>query len=172
MEMMYLFFVFALFFIRFFAGYDSRFQKGRYVVIKNRVLRAFLIDKHSFFESTNRLKKDINKMSVVGLVLYACSLLVLIINIVLQCFVPEIAIEPFEIKTEKIIIYADTLNEKISAIFIWLLLLSVIGHMMFCLTGYIKNEKKWIRILIYTVSLTMGLAIVVIAFYMISEFFV
>ena len=44
MLMMYLVFVLSIFFIRILSGYDSRYQKGKYICIKNTVLSVILLD--------------------------------------------------------------------------------------------------------------------------------
>ena len=63
MVMVYLIFALSIFFVRLFAGYDSRYQKGKYISIKNTVLSAVLLDGMSIYGRTRRLKKDKNKMS-------------------------------------------------------------------------------------------------------------
>ena len=57
MVMMYILFLFTLIFIRCFAGYDSRRQKGKYIVIKNEILSRLLLDKMMMLEKSYRLKK-------------------------------------------------------------------------------------------------------------------
>ena len=68
MIMMYLLFLLSLIVCRFFSGYDSRFQNGKYIIINSPKLRMLFVDEMSFFERKKRLKKDINKMTISGLV--------------------------------------------------------------------------------------------------------
>lgn len=169
--MMYLLFLLSLVVCRFFAGYDSRFQKGKYVVISNPKLRMLLIDETSFFERKKRPKKDINKMTILGIVLYIYSLLTLVVSVFLYFVVPKTAIEPWEIETDDFYMYVDTLNEKLAAICIWFfflfLILCVAIHMIY----YTKTiAQKWIKILTYIVSCIMIIAVAFILFEMIREF--
>ena len=69
MIMMYLLFLLSLIVCRFFSGYDSRFQNGKYIIINSPKLRMLLVDEMSFFERKKRLKKDINKMTISGLLI-------------------------------------------------------------------------------------------------------
>ena len=70
MVMVYLIFALSIFFVRLLAGYDSRYQKGKYISINNTVLRIVLLDSMSIYERTRRLKKDENKMSFCGIPFY------------------------------------------------------------------------------------------------------
>jgi hypothetical protein len=48
--------------------YDSRVSKCKYITVKNNILAKILIEKESFFDKGKyTLKKDRNKMSIVGL---------------------------------------------------------------------------------------------------------
>lgn len=169
MGIMYLLFVFNLIFIRFLAGYDSRFQKGKYIEIKSNTLRKLLIDEDSFFERRKRSKKDIGKMTVSGLVFYISAFAVLVINIVLL-IVPQIPTEPWEIETDRLYIRADTLNEKLSVISIWLLLLSVVGHTAIRLLKQGGTfEQRWLKVIIYITAAFMLVVVALIGFEMIKE---
>lgn len=169
MLMVYLLFIFCVLFIRIFAGYDSRFQSGKSIVIKNPTLRLLLLDSTSFFSGTKRLKKDINKMSIYGLTYYIVAACVLTVNLVLM-FVPPIPTEPWVIETSKFIMYTDTLNKKISAIAIFLLLCAVFGWMAVLITRFSKeSEKGWIKILIYSVALITILTVIFFSAYMLKE---
>lgn len=173
MIMMYLLFVFSLVFIRFFAGYDSRFLTGKYIVINDRKLRMLLIDEMSFFERRKRPEKDINKMTVSGFIFYIFSIVTLVISVLLHFLVPKTPVEPWEIETEEFFMYVDTLNEKLSAICIWLFFLSVIWCLTVRMIRYTKIiERKWIRILTYRTSFIMFAAVILITFEMIKEFVV
>ena len=94
MVMMYVLFLLSVMFIRGFAGYDSRKQKGKYILIKNQILSTLLLDKMIMLEKSNRLKKDRNKMSVTGLIYYIAASIVFIISIVFA-LVPDIPSEPW-----------------------------------------------------------------------------
>ena len=166
--MSYLLIIFCILFIRCFAGYDSRFEKGKYICIKQPVLRVILIDSESFFERTQRRKNDRDKMSVVGLWFYIVAALVIFINIVFL-LVDQMPIEPWAIPSTKFNAI-DTLNEKISVISVWLLLCAVMGYMITQCARSVKTiEQKWLRIFIYAL-LALGIcAIGGTSFYMLKE---
>ena len=148
MVMVYLIFALSIFFVRLLAGYDSRFQKGKYISIKNTVLSAILLDGMSIYGTTRRLKKDKNKMSICGIPFYVAAAAVLLINLVFL-FVADIPIEPWGIETSKFIVYATTLNDKIFAISILLLLMSIIGYIAVTIIHSTKETKpKWIKIFV------------------------
>ena len=154
MGMMYIVLLLSLLLIRICAGYDSRYQKGKNFSINHRILRILLIDKMSFFERTNRPKKDRNKISLPGVILYIFSFVVIAANIVLLCFVPEIPMDPWEIETDKFYMYVDTFNQQLSAALILVLFISALLYMVFELTIGVKQngvKQKWIKILIYLV---------------------
>ena len=126
MIMIYLLFAMSIFIIRTLAGYDSRYQNGKYLSIKNTVLSKILLDSMSIYSRTKRLKKDNNKMSICGIPFYVTAAFVLLINLVFL-FIADIPIEPWCIETSKFIVCAKTFNDKISAISILLLLMSIIA---------------------------------------------
>lgn len=170
MIMMYLLFLLSLIVCRFFSGYDSRFQNGKYIIINSPKLRMLLVDEMSFFERKKRLKKDINKMTISGLFFYIYSLATLILSVLLYIIVPKIPIEPWEIETDNFFMYVDTFNEKLSAICIWLFFLSIISYVAVLMVRHTKTVKqRWIRILIYIVSSIMLVAVAFILFEMIRE---
>lgn len=169
MIMVYLLFIFSIFFIHIFAGYDSRFQKVKYFTVKSSILRAILLDSTSFFSKTKRLKKDQNKMSACGLCLYIAAAVVLMINLVFL-IVPDIPITPWGFETTKFIVSTNTLNDKISAIAIFLLLLSI----MECFAVSIlrttdKSFPKWIKVLIWSISILMLLVSISASIYFLFE---
>ncbi len=169
MLMMYLLFILCVILIRIFAGYDSRFQHGKYIAIKNPVVSVILLDSTSFFKRTKRHKKDLDKMSVSGLVYYIASAAVFIINVVLL-LVPQTPIEPWSIETNKFLMYADTLNEKVSAIAIWLLLLSIFGYMAFSIIKIAKTiEQKRLKIFVYMLVVIMLSVVAYVSLYMLKE---
>ena len=160
MVMMYLLFALSIFFVRILAGYDSRYQKGKYISIKNTVLSIVLLDSMSIYGKTSRLKKDKNKMDLCSIPLYLYAGIVFIINVIFL-IIPDIPIEPWVIETDKFIVYANTLNHKISAIAIFSLFALVIGYIAISIIHTTKEtEPKWMRVLIF---LTASLMIVTAA---------
>ena len=135
----------SIFMIRILAGYDSRYQNGKYLSVKNTVLSKILLDSMSIYGRTKRLKKDKNKMSICGIPFYVAAVFVLLINLVFL-FITDIPIEPWGIETSKFIVYANTLNDKISSISILLLLMSIVGYIAFTIIHSTKETKqKWIK---------------------------
>ena len=155
MVMVYLIFALSIFFVRLLAGYDSRYQKGKYISINNTVLSIVLLDSMSIYGRTRRLKKDKNKMSFCGIPFYLGIGIVLLTNIVFL-IIPDIPIEPWGIETNKFIVYANTLNDKISAIAILILFTLVIDYIAVSIIHLMKEKKpKWIKIFIWIVAALM-----------------
>ena len=151
----YLIFIISFIMIRFIAGYDSRFQKGRCLTVNNPVIRAILMDRMSFFERTNRRKEDIPKMSVCGVIFYAAAFIVLMINLVLLA-VPQIPIQPWEMGAGRFFVSVDSLNEKVSALSIFPLFMSLIVYVSIALFGALKQiTPKWMRVVLYVVTVMM-----------------
>ena len=129
-----------------------------------------LVDEMSFFERKKRLKKDINKMTISGLFFYIYSLITLVLSLLLNFFVPKTPIEPWKIETDDFFMCVDTLNEKLSAICIWLYFLSVISFIAALMVRHTKTvSKQWIKILTYVVSSIMLIAVAFISFEIIRE---
>ena len=165
MVMIYLLFVLLIFFIRILSGYDSRYQKGKYISVQNTVLSVVLLDSMSIYGRTKRLKKDKNKMAICGIPFYLGIGIVLITNIVFL-IIPELPIEPWGIETNNIFVYADTLNDKISAIAILMLFASVIGYTAISIIHSTKETKpKWIKVFIWVVASLMIVAVAASAIY-------
>ena len=165
MVMVYLIFALSIFFVRLLAGYDSRFQKGKYISIKNTVLSIILLDSMSIYGKTRRLKKDKNKMSFCGIPFYLGIGIVLITNIVFL-IIPDMPIEPWGIETNKFIVCANTLNDKISAIAILILFALVIDYIAVSIIHLMKEKKpKWIKIFIWIVAALMIVAATASAIY-------
>ena len=155
MVMMYVLFLLSVIFIRGFAGYDSRKKKGKYIVIKSRILSIFLLDEMDMLEKTYRLKKDRNKMSIVGLIYYLVALVVLIISIVFA-LVPDIPCEPWAFESAKFVLFADSLNDKIVTVAITLLLAAVFGYLAVSIVKFTKDTKPtWLRIFIWITAFLM-----------------
>ena len=167
MVMVYLIFALSIFFVRLLAGYDSRYQKGKYISINNTVLSIVLLDSMSIYN--RRLKKDKNKMSFCGISFYIGIGIVLLTNIVFL-IIPDIPIEPWGIETNKFIVYANTLNDKISAIAILILFVSVIDYIAMSIINSTKETKpKWIKIFIWIVAALMIVTATASAIYFIVE---
>ena len=170
MVTVYLIFALSIFFVRLLAGYDSRFQKGKYISIKNTVLSIVLLDSTSIYGgSSRRLKKDKNKMSFCGIPFYLGIGIVLITNIVFL-MIPDMPIEPWVIETNEFIVYANTLNDKISAIAILILFLSVTDYIAMSFINSTKETKpKWIKVFIWIASALMIVIATACAIYFIVE---
>ena len=107
---------FILVFARISACYDSRTSKCKYITVKNNTLAKILIEKESFFDKGKyTLKKDRNKMSIVGLSFYLCVIFIVALTLFF-CLLPKIPCEPFEFDATKMYFFADTLNQKIPII--------------------------------------------------------
>ena len=170
MVMMYLLFLLSLVVCRFFAGYDSRFQHGKYIVIRHRRLRKLLVDEMSFFENKKRPKADINKMTLTGFVFYLYSLVTLVLSVLLHFAVPKIPVEPWEIESDVFFMYADTLNEKLAASCIWFFFLSVILNLAVLMVRYTKAVKqKWIRMVTHIASFVLVAAVAYMLFETVRE---
>ncbi len=164
MLMVFLLFVMALFICHFFAGYDGRFQNGKYITIKNPKLRALLIDKSSYATRGNRPQKDINKISLEGLVLYVFGFLTLVLSVLFYFIIPKTPIEPWQLETDKFFMYVDTLNEKWTAISLWLFFLLVMFYMAIRIFGCAKKaEKKWEKTFSYIAFAVLLAAVIFVA---------
>ena len=169
MIMIYLLFAMSIFMIRILAGYDSRYQNGKYVSVNNKVLSKILLDSMSIYSRTKRLKKDKNKMSICGIPFYVATAAVLLINLVFL-FVADIPIEPWGIETNEFIVYANTFNDKISAISILLLFCSLIVYIAFTVIYSTKETKpKWIKIFIWIVAVIMILTAILSSVHFLIE---
>ena len=111
------------------------------------------------------MKKDRSRLSVRGAWFYAGAGVVLFIHIAFLIVHP-IPIEPWGIETDKFMVYADTLNEKISAIVVLLLFLSVMGYMAFTAIRFTKEKPKWINVLIWSVAIFMLLTVALSSLYL------
>ena len=156
-------------FIRFFAGYDSRFHSGRYIVIKNPILRALLLDRKSFRERTNRLKKDINKMNVSGLSLYIVGATTMVVSLLSYLLLTKTPVDP--LTAEELFVYGDTLNVKAACLCQWLFCLLVFVFMAISIIKYTKEiEQRWIKVISYVCSVAMMAVCAFAVFFMMQEF--
>ena len=149
---------FILVFARISTCCDSRISKCKYITVKNNTLAKILIEKESFFDKGKyTLKKDRNKMSIVGLSFYLC-LIFIVVLILFFCLLPKIPCEPFEFDATKMYLYADTLNQKIPIILSIILLCSEFVYFAVSLFRYKKEiEQKWIKTLVVVSSIIIGL---------------
>lgn len=169
MIMIYLLFAMSIFMIRILAGYDSRYQNGKYLSVKNTVLSKILLDSMSIYSRTKRLKKDKNKMSICGIPFYVAAVFALLINLVFL-FITDIPIEPWGIETSRFIVSANTFNDKISAISILLLLMSIIAYIAVTIIHSTKETKpKWIKFFVWAVAAIMFLTAVLSSIYFLIE---
>lgn len=170
MEMCWIVLALTILCIRFIAPYDSRYMKGKYVSIENPKLCRLLIDRTSFFENTKRLKKDKDKITILGIVLYISSIITVVLSVLSYLFVSKSKIEPWIIETEYGDISLKTLNESYSAGFIvsfLALFVGVIGVRMFQYAKTIRN--KWFRWITYIFSVVIIFASVAICGMMVNE---
>lgn len=157
-------------FARMLSCYDSRISKGKYVTINNKTLAKILIDnEHFFYKGKRTLKKDRNKLSVVGLIFYLCVVFIVVLTFIFL-LLPQIPCEPFELDSTKMYLYADTLNEKVPIIFSIILMCVEIIYIAVLLFQY-RNEiaQKVIRIFTCVCSLFMGLVSFIVIIEMIFE---
>ena len=169
MAMVYLIFIMTMYLIRIFAGYDSRYQKGKYFVIKNAVLSKILMDTMSF-DNSLRLKKDRNKISLCGVCFYAAAATVLLINVIFL-LTPKIPAAPWVYETSRFLVATDSLNHEISAIAILLLLISTTVWMTFWALRWSSKESKvkWVEILAWVVGVIMILCAVTVSIALLVE---
>lgn len=160
----------VLLFARIISCYDSRTSKGKYVTIKNNTLAKLLINnEHFFYKGKRTMKKDRNKLSIVGLILYLCVVFVVVLSVIFL-FLPQIPCEPFELDSTKMYLYADTLNTKIPIIFSIILMCTEIIYIAVLLFQY-RNEiaQKGIKIFTCVCSLFMGFVSFIVILEMIFE---
>ncbi len=167
-----LFLVFDLIAARVLAPYDSRYDKGKYILIKNQKIAKILIDKQLFWERRNVQKKDRNKMSISGCVLYIANFILIFVAIVLAC-TPKIPCVPFVLSDEEsVYLYADTLNEKIVAICsIIVLCMTFIGIAVSLFKENKLIDSKTARILVYATAIFLILISVAIIIVMLFDLF-
>ncbi len=163
---------FSIFFARFSTTYDSRNCTGKYIVIKNCTLAKLLVEKASFFDKGKyTLQKDRNKMSVIGLIFYLCNVFVITLFGVLL-LLPQIPCAPLEIDATKLYLYADTVNTKIPIVLAIILLCVEFLHILALMFRYRKEvEQKWIKGLIFVLSIVGGLACGTVIIEMLFELF-
>ena len=172
MVMMYVLFLLSVIFIRGFAGYDGRKKKGKYIVIKSRILSTLLLDEMVMLEKTYRLKKDRNKMSIVGLIYYLAALIVLITSIVFA-LVPDIPCESWAFESAKFVLFADSLNDKIVTVAITLLLSAVWDYIAVSIVKMTKDTKPtWLKIFVWVTACLMILVSSFPCVYMIVDLIV
>ena len=151
--------IFTIIFARISTTYDSRNSKGKYITIKSNALAKVLIEKECFLDKGKyTLQKDRNKMTVIGLIFYLCNLIIVILTFILL-LLPKIPCKPLEIEATKMYLFADTLNSKIPIIFTMILLCAEFLYFAIMLFRCIKDvEQKWIKTLVFVVSIIIGMA--------------
>ncbi len=162
--------VFLLVIARICACYDSRISKGKYITVKHDRLAKILIEKeHFLYKGKHTLKKDRNKMSVVGFIFYLCVIF-LVVLLLIFLLLPPIPCTPFMMDATGLYLFADTLNQKIPIIFSIMLLCSEFIYFAVLLFRYKKElEQKWIKILVCLSSLFLGLISTIVIFEMFFE---
>ena len=141
--------------------YDSRIHKGKYVVIRNKTIARLLISKCTPpVRGKQTLKKDRNKMSLFGLVIYLGTLFVILITVILL-IIPKVPCEPFLVDSTRLFLYADTINAKIPiCLSLSLFALASVFWFVYWIRLISDTECKWIKI---AISIFFGLMIVVCA---------
>ena len=131
------------------------------------------MDSDSFHERIKRRKKDLDKLTISGLILHILNLITVIVSVIMS-LVPKIPIKPWIIETEKFYMHVDTLNDKISALLIWSLFVGCFGYLMFyALVWVIKFVRiKWIRVLTYILFCFAFFAIITNLVEIIYQFFI
>jgi hypothetical protein len=145
-------------------------MNGKYVTIKNPKLRAFLIDKSRFFDKTDRRKKDINKITILGIFLYIYAIISAVLSVLSYIFISKSQVEPWIIEHEWFYVCLDTLNECYSAGFIVSFLVLYVGVVGVRMLQYAKTyDSKWIRLLLYVFGLILIAVVVAIMIMIIYE---
>ena len=86
--------------------------------------------------------------------------------------IPKIPCTPLEINATKMYLYADTLNAKIPIIFANILLCAELLYFSILLFRFRKEiEQKWIRILVYILSIVFCLVCAAVIVLMLFELF-
>jgi len=167
--MLTILFFFILIFARISTCYDSRISKGKYITIKNKTLAKLLIEKQNIFNGKYTLKKDRNKMSIIGLIFYLSIIFIILLFLILYA-IPQIPCETFELNTTKIYLYVDTLNKKIPVIATLILFFVEFLYFSILIFRFNKEIKqKWIKVLVYTVSMLMGFISIALILEMLFE---
>ena len=170
MVMLWIVFVLMVIMVRFVAPYDSYYMNGKYFIIKNPKLRSLLIDKSRFFDNTDRRKKDINKITISGIVLYVYAAVSAVLSVLSYVFISKSKVEPWIIETEIYDFRLDTLNECYSAFFIVSFLALFVGIDGVRMMQYAKTyDIKWIRLMLYVFGLILIATVVAIMIMIIYE---
>lgn len=170
MVMLWIVFVLMVIMVRFVAPYDSSYMSGKYIAIKNPKLRSLLIDKSRFFDKTDRRKKDINKITISGIVLYACAAVSAVLSVLSYLFISKSQVDPWIIERDWFYVRLDTLNECYSAFFIVSFLALYVGIVGVRMFQYAKTyDSKWIRLLLYVFGLILIATVVAIMIMIIYE---
>ncbi len=160
------------FFARLASTYDSRIHKGKYIVIRNKTIARLFIEKCiDLGRGRQTLKKDRNKMSLFGLIIYSGILFVILLSVILL-IVPKVSCEPFLVDSENEFIYTDTVNARISVCLSLSLFSLAVIHMFLCsIRAGLVIEYKWIRVLLNIFCVLMIAICVIGAFVFLIEAF-
>lgn len=170
MTTLWIVFVLMVIMVRFVAPYDSSYMNGKYVTIKNPKLRSLLIDKSRFFDKTDRRKKDINKITISGIVLYVYAAVSAVLAVLGYIFISKSQVDPWIIERDWFYVRLDTLNECYSACFIVSFLALYVGIVGVRMLQYAKTyDSKWIRLMLYVFGLILIAAVVAIMIMIIYE---
>lgn len=131
------------------AGYDGRYNDRKYFVLQNKKIAKILLPKSVGFQrGAKRKKEDFNKMTYIGASFYLCNFLLFLIALIFLLFIPEVKTVPFELESEYIYIFVDTINEKIPVLLSFVLLaVEIIFELINTTIKTIKENKKGLMIL-------------------------
>ena len=106
-------------------------------------------------EKKYHLKKDRNKLSILGLIYYLAALIVLLLSIIFA-FIPAIPCEPWAFESAKFVLFADSLNDKIVTVAITLLFAAVFSYFAVSIVKFTKDTKPtWLKIFIWITACLM-----------------
>ncbi len=155
---------------------------GKSLTVQNKFLKAFCAFPLSFVKKSRTKKSqegDENKVSMAGCIFYALTFLTLVVGIVLQ-FVPAIpcqrvAIEFDSVRYRAFSFVADTYNQKIPFLSVWILLFSQLLFMViYCIfLGRIKKDRQETigikKLLLFILVALLAIAALVYCFFLLFQ---
>ncbi len=171
MKMFPIMMIFTLIIARTLTSYDSRTNKGKFIVINNSTLAKILIEKEDFYERRKVQKKDRNKMSFMGFILYIANIVLILLTIILAC-APKIPCEPYELDSAKMYLHADTWNMKIIIISSMILLCA--EFICIAVSMFKENKRiegKFAKVLVQATAIFLILISVAIIIVMLFDLF-